>query len=97
MEHAMATIVEYAEHKTPVNGYPDRIISPPRSGPCCFSDMEEIGTDREEEGRWVYRYKRCHTCGFTVRMIQRELPDMALAAEVRHKLTNAFRRIIPEY
>jgi hypothetical protein len=92
----MATIVEYTEGKTPVNGFPDRIISPPRSGPCCFSDMEEIGA-AQEEGRWVYRYKRCRTCGFTVRMIQRELPDAALAADLRRTLATTFRRIIPEY
>lgn len=92
----MATIVEYTESKAPLNGFPDRIISPPRSGPCCFSAMEEIGTSREEE-RWVYRYKRCRTCGFTVRMIQRELPNAALAARVRQMLATAFRRNPPSY
>ena len=39
----MPTIVEYTDRKQPENLYPQRIISPPRSGPCCFSDMEEIG------------------------------------------------------
>jgi hypothetical protein len=41
--HTMATIVEYTFEKRPMNEYPARIVSPPRSGSCCFSDMEEIG------------------------------------------------------
>jgi hypothetical protein len=91
----MATIVEYTNQKEPQNLYPERIISPVRSGPCCFSDMEEIGTS-QEEGRWVYQYKRCRKCGFAVRVILRELPDASLAAELRQILATAFQRNIPE-
>jgi hypothetical protein len=92
----MATIVEYTDRKEPKNLYPQRIISPPRSGPCCFSDMEEIGTSLEE-GRWVYQYKRCRQCGFTVRVILREIPDATLMAELRETLALAFQRNVPDY
>ena len=85
----MATIVEYTLEKRPTNEYPARIVSPLRSGSCCFSDMEEIG-EPFEEGRWVFRYKRCRRCGFTLRVILREIPDAALAAELRVTLGRVF-------
>jgi hypothetical protein len=94
MEQTMATIVEYTDRKTPQNGYPQRIISPPRSRPCCFSDMEEIGTS-QEEGRWVYQYRRCRQCGYTVRVILREIPDETLLADLRAILATAFQRNVP--
>jgi hypothetical protein len=75
----MASIVEYTDQKRPRNDYPRRIVSPVRSGPCCFSAMEEIGGPQEEE-RWVFRYKRCKKCGFAVRVIVRELVDEQLQA-----------------
>ena len=91
----MATIVEYTDEKRPRNLYPDRIISPVRSGPCCFSDMEEIGK-AQEDSRWVFQYKRCKKCGFAVRVILREIPDAALAAELRKTLANSFVRNVPD-
>jgi hypothetical protein len=94
MEQTMATIVEYTDRKTPQNLYPDRIISPQRSKPCCFSDMEEIGT-AQQDGRCVYQYKRCRKCGFTVRLILGELVDEALLAELRQVLETAFQRNVP--
>lgn len=94
-EHPMATIVEYTDQKEPKNLYPHRIISPVRSGPCCFTDMEEIGKP-QEEGRWVFQYKRCRKCGFTLRVILREIPDAGLAAELRKILANSFVRNVPE-
>ncbi len=87
----MATIVEYTEERQPENSYPERIVSPLRSGPCCFIDMEEIGEPTTED-RWVFRYKRCRQCGFTVRVILWEIPDAALAADLRAALTHAFAR-----
>jgi hypothetical protein len=87
----MATIVEYTEEERPENLYPLRIISPPRSGPCCFSDIEEVG-DPQEEDHWLYQYKRCKRCGFTVRLILREILDAALAAELRQTLAKSFVR-----
>jgi hypothetical protein len=95
MERTMATIVEYTDLKEPRNSYPDRIISPPRSGPCCFSDMEELGPS-QVEGRWEYQYKRCRKCGFTVRVILREIPDATLVSELRQILTTAFQRNVPD-
>ena len=54
----MATIVEYIDQKPPENRYPRRIISPQRSGPCCFSGMEQVGAP-QEDGRSVFQYGRC--------------------------------------
>jgi hypothetical protein len=87
----MATIVEYSGHKKPKNAYPERMISPPQSGPCCFTDMQEIG-EPQQDGRWVFQYKRCRKCGFAVRVILREIPNAALVAELRQTLANAFAR-----
>jgi hypothetical protein len=91
MEHAMATIVKYTDQKRPENLYPARIISPPRSGPCCFSDMEEIG-EPQEEGHKVFQYKRCKKCGFALRVILRETVDATLAAGLRRTLAKSFLR-----
>ena len=62
----MASIVEYSERKAAVNAYPERIISPPNPSECCFSGMEQIGK-LEADGNWLYVYKRCRVCGYTVR------------------------------
>jgi len=45
----MPAIVKYTDQKPPTNRYPHQIISPPRSGVCCFFDMEEVGTPQEDE------------------------------------------------
>jgi len=87
----MATIVEYTAEKRPENHYPMRIISPPHCRPCCFSDMEEVG-DPQAERHWLFQYKRCKRCGFTVRVILREILDAALAAELRQTLAKSFVR-----
>ncbi len=92
----MATIVEYTDRKRPQNLYPKRIISPARPQPCCYSDMEEIGTAHETV-RWVFRYKRCRQCGFTVRVIVREIRDEALLAGLRQTLAKSFVRNVPEF
>ncbi len=70
----MPTIVEYTMSQAPRNAYPDRIVSPLQAGPCCFTDMEQIG-EPEVEGRWRYQYRRCRKCGYTVRAIIQVLPD----------------------
>jgi len=87
----MSAIVEYTNAKPPENHYPWRIVSPSRSGPCCFAEMEEIGEVQREE-RWEYVYKRCRRCGFTVQMILREVPDDALLSRLRTLLQRSFRR-----
>jgi hypothetical protein len=91
----MATIVEYTTRKSPANRYPVHIISPPRSGACCYSDMETLGDPLEDE-RWVYEYRRCRRCGFAVRVILREIPDAALVAGLRDTLARSFVRNIPD-
>jgi hypothetical protein len=62
----MATIVTYNARQAPYNGYPERIVSPlfPRS--CCVTQMERVGEMEWEEGL-PYYYRRCRTCGYTVR------------------------------
>ncbi len=60
------TIVEYTDEKRPVNNYPKLIVSPTRGKPCCAQNMEQIGGVEREEKR-VYFYRRCRTCGYTVR------------------------------
>ncbi len=92
----MATIVEYTDSKTPQNLYPERIISPSRSAACCFSDMEPVGV-AQQDGHWMYQYKRCRSCGFTVRVIVREIPNEALIAELRQILATSFQRNVPEF
>jgi len=91
----MGTIVEYTDQKPPANRYPRRIVSPSRSGPCCFSATEELGTP-QEDARWVYQYRRCRQCGFAVRVILHEIPDAALIASLREGLTHSFMRNIPD-
>ncbi len=87
----MATIVEYSNAKTPENHYPWHIISPSSSGPCCFSEMEEIGDVNREE-RWEWVYKRCRMCGFTVQVILRPIQDDAVLSRLRAMLHRSFRR-----
>jgi hypothetical protein len=94
-EDTMASIVKHTDEKQPRNQYPRRIVSPARSGPCCFTDMEDVGTPHTD-GHWVFQYRRCRTCGFALRVILREIPDAALAAELRKILANAFVRNVPE-
>ena len=91
----MPTIVKYTDQKPPMNRYPHQIISPPRAGGCCFSDMEEVGRP-QQDGHWVYQYRRCRQCGFAVRVILREIPDPTLANSLRESLARAFVRNVPE-
>ena len=90
----MATIVEYTDRKPPQNRYPTKIISSSRSGPCCYAAMEDIGQPQAAE-QWEFRYKRCRTCGFTIRVILRARPDVALFANLRETLARAFQRNAP--
>lgn len=92
----MPTIVEYTDQKRPRNQYPKRIVSPLTSGSCCFTDMEEIG-ELQEDDRWLFQYKRCRSCGFSLRVIVRELPNQALIKDLRHTLVNSFIRNVPNF
>lgn len=90
----MPTIVKYTNETPPENLYPWQIVSPSRSGPCCFFEMEEIG-ETQRDGRWEYVYKRCWRCGFTVQVILRTVPNEVLAAKLRSDLRRMFRRNLP--
>ena len=92
----MGTIVEYTDRKLPENRYPHRIISPLRSSPCCFSEMEDVGAPMRDAD-WEYRYRRCRTCGFAVRLILRPIPDEALLKSLRRELAKSFVRNVPDY
>ena len=87
----MPTIVTYTDQQPPRNQFPRRIISPTRSGPCCFSAMEDLGSVRRAD-RWEYAYRRCRTCGFTVRVIVRYLPDQAQLANLRKVFATVLSR-----
>lgn len=63
---AAASIVEYSGRGGTLNAYPDRIISPPNPSECCALSMEQVG-DVQEDGSWLFVYKRCRSCGYTVR------------------------------
>ncbi len=84
----MGTIVQYTDTQPSRNAYPHQIISPTRSSHCCFGAMEDIGA-QEQDGRWMFRYRRCTRCGFTVRLATRYLPDEARLASIRHALLTA--------
>ena len=92
----MPTIVEYTDRKPPENRFPRRIVSPLRSSACCFSNMEDVGAVTREAA-WEYRYRRCRTCGFTVRVILRPIPDEALLMNLRKELAKSFVRNVPDY
>lgn len=72
----MPTIVEYTERMRPENRYPVRLVSPTSAGACCERDMQPIGVP-EPDGRWIFEYRRCRACGFTVRAFLRYVPDDA--------------------
>ncbi len=81
----MPTIVEYTDTLPAQNRFPEHIVSPSRSGSCCFISMEALG-EPQADGRWIYQYKRCKQCGFTVRVILEVLPDQNAIAMLREKL-----------
>ena len=91
----MPTIVKYTDRRPPTNRYPHQIISPPRAGGCCFSDMEEVGTP-QQDGHWVYQYRRCRRCGFAVRVILHETPHTTGVHSRREEAADWFVRNVPE-
>jgi len=66
------TIVEHTDRKSTRNEYSVRMISPPRPGRCCTSNMVDVG-DPEQAGESIFQYRRCTKCGFTVRRILHEV------------------------
>ncbi len=87
----MATIVTYTDKQPPRNQFPQRIISPTHPSPCCFAAMEVLGPACREE-RWEYAYRRCRTCGFTVRLIVRYVPDQAEIAKLQKLFASVLSR-----
>jgi hypothetical protein len=75
-------MVPYTEEQPPTNRYHHQIISPPRAGACCFSAMEWLDAPQQYD-RGVFQYRRCRRCGFSVRVILREILDAALIASLR--------------
>lgn len=92
----MVTIIEYTDRKAPQNLYPVRIISPTSAGPCCYADMEEIGASGRT-ARWVFQYRRCRHCGFTVRVIVRPILHEAALTALRKILAKSFLRKAPNF
>src|SRR6202795_1638030 len=64
----MKAIVEYTTERNPANLYPEKIVSPPRSSTCCTVAMEQVG-EAQWDGVWPFVYRRCGTCGYTVRRV----------------------------
>ncbi len=62
----MDSIIEYRDDQAPANDYPRRIVSPPAPSACCVDHMERIGRPAFDAS-WRFFYKRCTTCGYTVR------------------------------
>ena len=87
----LPSIVEYTDEAAPANEYTDRIVSPRRPAPCCALGMVNVGDPQEMHG-WLFQYRRCPRCGFTVRRILREVPDEEMLAELRRTLVHAFER-----
>jgi hypothetical protein len=78
----VVSIVEYTDQKPAADEFPARIVSPVHASHCCLTEMEAVGEPQREE-RWIYQYRRCRGCGFTVRLIVRQLPDERLDAQLR--------------
>ena len=58
--------------------------------------MEDVGA-ATREADWEYRYRRCRTCGVTVRVILRPIPDEELLESLRGELAKVFVRNAPDY
>ena len=87
----MPTIIEYSDTKPAKNRYPRRIVSPSHASPCCHLHMKPVGRPFLESLTEI-QYKRCQRCGFTVRLILRQIPDPELVAELRQHLNATFVR-----
>ncbi len=63
----MDTIIEYRSDVPPTNEYPRRIVSPCAPSACCLANkMVQVGLGGID-AHWRFYYKRCPTCGYTVR------------------------------
>jgi ribosomal protein S14 len=53
--------------------------------------MVSVGAPQADR-RWVFQYRRCERCGFTVRRVVRELFDETERVTLRLGLAHAFIR-----
>ena len=60
------TIVHYSAAEPPFNGYPDRIVSPPRASSCCLDEMMPLGSIHSDDDQPFF-YRQCRVCSHTVR------------------------------
>ncbi len=90
----MPTIVTYSDTHPPVDHFPDCISSPTHASPCCTANMDTLGHLGRED-RFEYTYRRCRTCGFTVRGIVRYLPDERRLADLRRLLATTLTKGMP--
>jgi hypothetical protein len=47
--------------------------------------MDSLGVP-EPEGGWIFEYRRCRVCGFTVRLFLRYVPDDTDCTDLRRRL-----------
>jgi hypothetical protein len=87
----LPSIVEYQDGAAPRDDYPIRFVSPSRPSACCAAHMMNVGAPQADT-RWVFQYRRCQRCGFTVRWIVREILDEAERVKLRLALAHAFVR-----
>ncbi len=87
----MGTIGEYTDQRRPVDHYPERIVSPTSPSPCCSSFAELIGSPQTDT-RFVFQYKRCRVCGFSVRALREEVPDADLVANLQKHFSVMFEK-----
>jgi len=88
----MATIVTYTDREPAANRYPHRIVSPVDRD--MLLHRHGGAWSPQHEGCWVFQYRRCRQCGFTVRLILSEIPDSALVEELRQILSNSFEEAV---
>lgn len=88
------TLVEYRDDRPALNAYPTRIISPSRPSACCADGMALLGAP-QRDGAWEYYYKRCGTCGYTVRFYTSQGLD-AILDELKGLFDAPEARWLPE-
>jgi ribosomal protein S14 len=77
----MPSLVPSTDQRPPTNRYRHQMIAPPRASVCCVAAMEWLDAPQRDV-RGVYQDRRCRRCGFTVRVLLRELSDAAWIARL---------------
>jgi hypothetical protein len=84
----MDRIIEYRDDQAPANDYPRRIVSPTAPSACCLEHMERVGRPAFD-ANWRFYYKRCRSCGYTVRCFYAPSLTAILEAARQIKVTLA--------